>query len=57
MYTLGAQILPVAGPVAAVGAVALLPGTANSAWIMIAAAVAVGMLTWGIIYRKKQANQ
>ena len=57
MYTLGDKILPVTGPAVATGAVALLPETANSMWIMIAAAVAAGMLAWGIAYRKKQANQ
>lgn len=54
MYGVG-QVLPATGPVVAAGAVALMPGTANSVWIMIAAATATGMLTWGVLYRKKHA--
>lgn len=52
MYVNGASVV---APLAAAGVVSQLPNTGNNIWIPVAVAVAVGMLTWAILYKKNRA--
>lgn len=50
MYSTGKTILPVA---TTAGAAALLPNTGSNSVVTVAVSVAVGLLTWGVIYSRQ----
>lgn len=51
------DVLGACVPAGAVAAVCSLPNTGSNVWLTVALAVAAGLLTWAVLYKKRMARE